>query len=223
MAGHNKGAGSMDKKTIGAWIMYHEVQRLQLEGLSHSAIAIVLAMNRRTVVKYASMSEAGYEAFLSKKDNRSKLLSMYETFVRDRLTAHPAASAAQVHDWLKEYHKDFPSTSIKTVYNFVMAIRQKYGIAVSETTRDYFVVGELPYGLQAQADFGQYVLRNIEERRKKIHFFVMMLFQIKNGSTSASLNFPLHQELLLMRMKKRSGFLQAYQKKLFMIRTDFSW
>jgi hypothetical protein len=56
-----------------------------------------------------------------------------------------------------------------------MAIRQKYGITVSETTREYFIVEELPYGLQAQADFGQYVMRNVEERRKKIHFFVMML------------------------------------------------
>lgn len=165
----------MDKKTIGAWIMYHEVQRLLLEGLSHSAIATALAMNRRTVVKYATMSEASYEAFLLKKDNRSKLLSAYEMFVKEQLTAHPAATAAQVHDWLKEHHKDFPATSVKTVYNFVMAIRQKYGITVSQTTREYFVVEELPYGLQAQADFGQYVMRNVEERRKRIHFFVMML------------------------------------------------
>ncbi|MEJ7740712.1 MAG: hypothetical protein WKF97_25120 [Chitinophagaceae bacterium] len=29
--------------------------------------------------------------------------------------------------------------------------------------------------LQAQADFGQYIMRNTEERRKKVHFFVMRL------------------------------------------------
>ena len=74
--------------------MYHEVQRLQLEGLSHSAIAAALVINRRTVVKYASMSEAAYEAFLLKKDSRSRLLTAYEPFVKERLTAHPAASAA---------------------------------------------------------------------------------------------------------------------------------
>jgi hypothetical protein len=56
-----------------------------------------------------------------------------------------------------------------------MLIRQKYGITLLEATREYFVVEELPYGLQAQADFGQYILRNTEERRKKVHFFVMML------------------------------------------------
>lgn len=50
----------MDKKTIGSWITYYEVRRLQLEGLSHSAKATVLALSRHTVVKYAAMSEAAY-------------------------------------------------------------------------------------------------------------------------------------------------------------------
>jgi len=165
----------MDTKTIGDWIMYYEVQRLHREGLSYPAIAKILVMNRRTVIKYAAMSEAEYEAFLHKKDYRSKLLDEYESFVKTKLLAHPAASAAQVHDWLKEHHKDFPDISARTVYNFVMVVRQKYSIALEEASREYFVVEELPYGLQAQADFGQYVLRNAEEKRKKVHFFVMML------------------------------------------------
>lgn len=54
----------MDKKTIGDWIMYYEVQRLHREGLSYLAIANTLVMNRRTVVKYLAMSEADYEVFL---------------------------------------------------------------------------------------------------------------------------------------------------------------
>jgi transposase len=165
----------MDKKTIGDWIMYYEVQRLHNQGLSYRTIAQTLVMNRRTVIKYLAMSEAEYAAFLNKKDSRGKLLDDYESFVKKRLQDHPAASAAQVHDWLKEQYKDFPSTSAKTVYNFVMAVRQKYSIALEETSREYFVVDELPYGLQAQADFGQYILRNAEEKRKKVHFFVMML------------------------------------------------
>ena len=82
--------------------MYHEVHRLLREGVSYSAIASLFVMNRRTVVKYAGMTEAEYEAFLIKKDTRTKLLDVYEAFVRDRLMAHPAASAAQMHDWLKE-------------------------------------------------------------------------------------------------------------------------
>lgn len=165
----------MDTKTTGHWIMYYEVQRLHREGLSYRAIAKAFAMNRRTVIKYLAMSEPQYEAFLQKNDSRGKLLDAYESFVKARLTAHPGASAAQVHDWLKEHHRDFPLMSAKTVYNFVMAVRQKYAIPLEEASREYFVVEELPYGLQAQADFGQYILRNAEEKRKKVHFFVMML------------------------------------------------
>ena len=52
-----------------------------------------------------------------------------------------------------------------------MAVRQKYSIALEETSREYFVVEELPYGLQAQADFGQYILRIAEEKRKKVYSF----------------------------------------------------
>ncbi len=49
----------MDNKTITSWIMYHEVQQLQRNGLSVLAIAKYLAINRRTVVKYLAMNEAG--------------------------------------------------------------------------------------------------------------------------------------------------------------------
>lgn len=155
--------------------MYYEIQRLLLTGLSRSAISKALVLDHRTIKKYAAMSVAQYEAFLANNDSRAKLLGVYECFVKERLTAHAAASAAQVHDWLKEHHKNFPVISPKTVYNFVMSIRQKYNIPLEEVSRDYFVVEELPYGLQAQADFGQYLLRNADERRKKVHFFVMML------------------------------------------------
>lgn len=165
----------MDKKTIGNWIMYHEVQRLIREGLSHAAIGRALVMDRRTVTRYARMSEADYTSFLQGKEIRDKMLTPYESFVRDKLIAHPAVSAAQMHDWLKEYHPGLVHIAPKTVYNFVMALRQKYNIPLEEPDREYFVVEELPYGQQAQADFGHYILRSTEDRRKRIHFFVMML------------------------------------------------
>ena len=88
--------------------MYYEVQRLHREGLSYRSITKALALNRRTVIKYLTLTEAEYETFLNKKDSRGKLLDVYEPFVKTRLQAHPAASAAQVHDWLKEHHPQFP-------------------------------------------------------------------------------------------------------------------
>jgi transposase len=165
----------MDKKTIGDWIMYYEIQRLMLEGLKRSAIGKLLGIDARTVKRYASMNEVQHASFLDKKEIRTKVLSAYESFVKDRLSAYPSTSAAQLHDWLKEHHPDFPKTSPKTVYNFVMAIRQKYDIPVEADSREFFVVEQLPYGFQGQADFGQYTLRSTDQRRKKVHFFVMML------------------------------------------------
>ncbi|HAL81183.1 MAG TPA: IS21 family transposase [Mucilaginibacter sp.] len=165
----------MDKKTIGDWIMYHEVQRLIREGFSFTAIGKALVIDRRTVKRYSRMSEVDYACFLESKEVRDKLLTSYETFVHDKLVAHPAVSAAQMHDWLKEYHPDFIPTAPKTVYNFVMAMRRKYNIPLEEVGRESFAVEELPYGQQAQADFGHYILQGAEDRRKRIHFFVMML------------------------------------------------
>ena len=155
--------------------MYHEVQRLIREGLSFAAISKVLVIDRRTVKYYSKMSEADYASFLESKGSRGKLLARYESFVHDKLIAHPAVNAAQMHDWLKEYHPDLIHTGPKTVYNFVMAMRQKYNIPLETAAREYFVVEQLAYGKQAQADFGRYTLRASEDRRKRIYFFVMML------------------------------------------------
>ena len=191
----------MDKKTIGDWIMYHEVQRLIREGLSFTAIGKALVVDRRTVKRYSRMSEADYGSFLVSKEIRDKMLTPYESFVRDKLIAHPAVSAAQMHDWLKEHHPGFVDTAPKTVYNFVMALRRKYNIPLEETSREYFAVAELPYGQQAQADFGHYILRGTEDRRKRIHFFVMMLsrsrmkfVQFSDAPFTTSMAIDAHEE-----------------------------
>ena len=164
----------MDKKTISQWIMYHQIQKMLVEGSTFTEVASYLGLDRRTVKKYAGMNQQEYEEFLLGKDNRRKLLAPYESFVKDKLQGLPSASSAQIHDWLKEHHPDFAPTSPRTVYNFVMWVRQKYQIVVEEKVRDYFRVEELPYGAQAQADFGQYILRS-NEGRKKVYFFSMVL------------------------------------------------
>lgn len=93
---------------MGDWIMYYEIQRLLREGYKISQIANYIVADCRTVKKYADMAIAEYEEFLLKKTTRAKALSSYEEFVKDRLLACPGASSAQVLDWLKEHHSDFP-------------------------------------------------------------------------------------------------------------------
>ncbi|MFI5193757.1 MAG: IS21 family transposase, partial [Chitinophagales bacterium] len=60
-------------------------------------------------------------------------------------------------------------------FNFVAWVRQKYHILKSNAGREYEMVEEAPYGSQAQADFGEYNLRNSQGRKVKVHFMTMVL------------------------------------------------
>ena len=165
----------MNKKDINNWIMYHEIHRLSRMGFSKTKIAHFLVLNIRTVSKYLGMSEEGYEQFLLRKSERNKRLSLYESFVMGKLERFPDTSTAQIHDWLKEHHQGFPEVSPRTVYNFVMFVRQKHNIPFVAVTREYFPIEELPYGEQAQVDFGEYNMRIADGKRKKVRFFAMVL------------------------------------------------
>lgn len=154
---------------------YHIVHQLNREGMSASRISRELVMDWRTVKKYLSMSEKEYETFIQEQSERKKGLEPYEGFVKSRLEKYPDTSAAQMQDWLKEHYSDFPDVSSKTVFNFTCWVRQKYHLQKSVSRRDYSMVPETPYGLQAQADFGQYNLRNSLGRQVKVYFFVMVL------------------------------------------------
>ena len=68
--------------------MYYEIQRLLRDGLTLRAISKFLGRNRRTVTRYSLMSEAEYCSFLEAKDLMDKLLTPYETFIRDKLQGH---------------------------------------------------------------------------------------------------------------------------------------
>ncbi len=165
----------MTKKDINNWIMYHEIHKLYRMGFSKAKIARFLVLNIRTVNKYLDMSEERYEHFLLRKSERNKKLSPYESFVVKKLERFPETSTAQIHDWLKEHHSDFPEINPRTVYNFVMFVRQKHNIPCVPVAREYFPVEELPYGEQAQVDFGEYNMRIADGKRKKVRFFAMVL------------------------------------------------
>jgi len=58
--------------------------------------------------------------------------------------------------------------SVKTIFNFVHAIRSKYNIPKEATLREYEAVQELLYGLQTQVDFGFYNLKTTLGKTKKV-------------------------------------------------------
>ncbi len=157
-------------------IMYHEIHRLKREDhLKVSQIARKLVTDRRTIKKYLKMSEEEYFKFSEEQSDREKLLDKYEDFVKARLEDVTDASSAQIHDWLKEHHKDFINVSEKTVFNFVLFVRNKYGIPKPFNYREYSQVEELPYGKQAQVDFGEYNMTTYDGKRKKVWFLSMVL------------------------------------------------
>lgn len=165
----------MTKKDLNNWIMYHEIQQLSRLGFSISRISRHLVLSWRTVAKYLHMTEDKYEQYLLRIHCRNKILTTYEQFVIDKLTPFPDTSSAQIHDWLKEAYDDLPEVSVRTVYDFVMFVRQKHNIPVVKAFREYFPVEELPYGDQAQVDFGEYNMRTSTGKRKKVRFFAMVL------------------------------------------------
>lgn len=162
-------------KLMNLLIMFHEIHKLKREGFSDAWIARHLVLNRRTVKKYLNMSEKEFLSFKGNPHRRKKHLEPYEDFVRMRLEECPDASAAQVHDWLKEHFDDFAGVNEKTVFNFVLTVRNKYNIPKLFHYRDFGKVEELPYGKQAQVDFGEYNMTTEEGARKKVYFLAMVL------------------------------------------------
>lgn len=121
------------------------------------------------------MSEQEYLDFQQHLSTRSKKLTPYEDYIKSRVELCLEASSAQVHDWLKEHYPDFPSVSIKSVYNFVLYVRNKHQLLQTFDTREYSQIEQLPYGKQAQVDFGEYNMTDIDGNRKKVYFFGMVL------------------------------------------------
>lgn len=165
----------MTKKDFNYWMMYHEIHRLNRSGWSIRKISEYLVLNFRTVSNYLSMSEDEFFKHLEKQAKRLRKLNRYEEFVKLKLELHPETPSAQMHDWLKEYYNDFPGVCPKTVFNFVLYVRQKYNIPRQYEPREFFPVEEMDYGRQAQVDFGETSLRTADGRRKKIYFFCMVL------------------------------------------------
>lgn len=170
----------MTKQDLNNWMMYHEIHRLSLLGFKAARIGRYLGIDRRTVEKRLALNEQEYERQLSTRQDRPKKLASYEDFVKSKLEVFEDTSAAQMFDWLKEHYPGLPKVSARTVYNFVMFVRQKHNIPVVPSQRDYFPVEELPFGYQAQVDFGQYNMRMggnplTSGRQKKVWFFAMVL------------------------------------------------
>lgn len=157
--------------------MWYKVNELCRKNYSQSQISLLLGVNRSTVHRYQAMSEHDFKELLHREASRhSCKLDGYREFIVKDLQGTPLLSSAQVLDHLKEHFDDLPEVSEKTVYNYVMRIREEEDIPKhSEPVRQMQKLPEVDYGEQAQVDWGEQWMIDSAGRRVKVWFFCMIM------------------------------------------------
>ena len=156
-------------------IVYYQIKKLLNDGLKVTQISRELNVSRKTIYFYLSMDEQRFMDWNATANAKKLKLSDYEFFVKSLLNKYEDYSAAQIHDRLLEVNPVLGVTE-RTTFNFVKFIRGKYDIPKpSSTNRDYEDVEELPYGKQAQVDFGEYAMRDNQGKLRKVYFMGMVL------------------------------------------------
>lgn len=157
--------------------MWHKVKELAANGLKTGQISLLLGVHRDTVRKYKRMSESDMHRLVERPyQNRQKKLADYTGYVESLLRTTPYLTAPQVLDHLKETYADLPSVSDKTVYNFVMAVRQSIDLPkTKEDVRQMIKLPDPDYGREAQVDWGEKNMITASGRWKKVYFFAMVM------------------------------------------------
>jgi len=164
------------KTQLKVLTMYNKIMNLFRDGLSKSAISRQTGYDRKTVRKYLSMTEDELEGTLERIKHRTHKLAPYEEFVRQRIEKYQYCTSAQVEDWLKELYPDLPLVTPRTVFAFVKWVRLKHDFPRPKTLpRQCEPVEELPYGEQAQVDFGQQNQYDVDGNRVRVYFMIMVL------------------------------------------------
>ena len=164
-------------KTLNRYIMYDTIHQLHTE--EHKSIrwiAEYLGINFRTVKKFLKMRPDEFQKYSESIIYRNCILEPYRGFILERLGIYQDTPAAQMHDWLKEHYPSFPVISPKTIYNYVMKLRQEHNLPkISVPKRQYGIIPDTPPGKYAQVDFGEYKLRKGDGNKTKVYFMGMLL------------------------------------------------
>jgi transposase len=155
--------------------MYFEIKKMLQDKFSISQISRELNISRKTVYFYLNMDEEQFWEWVATVHQKPSKLSPYESSLHERLKQYPDLSSYQLHDWLLEHYPDL-KVSRRSVSNFVFYLRRKYHLPKPpKSTRDFSPVSELPYGQQAQVDFGEYKMKTADGRKVKVYFMVIVL------------------------------------------------
>jgi len=169
--------------------MFHKVKELFAKKYKPSQICRELGKDPKTVRKYLNMNEETFERMLKRMQFRQKKLKAYEPFIKERIELCQDCSAAQIDDWLREHHPDMVKVAPKTVFNFVSYVRKRYQLPkLIGPLRQYQQVEPLPYGKQAQIDFGQFTMSVEDGKRRKVYFMTMVLSRSRQKYVRFTLN-----------------------------------
>lgn len=194
-------------------IVYYQIKKLLSDGLKVAQIARELKVSRKTVYFYKSMDEQQFMEWNVKANAKMLRLADYEFFVKRLLTKHEDFSAAQIHDRMLEVNPILGVTE-RTTFNFVKYIREKYNIPKpSPRNRDYEDVEELPYGKQAQVDFGEYSMKNNEGKVRKVYFMGMVLSRSRFKYVYFQ-TFPFTAQTAVIAHEKAFGYIGGIPEQI---------
>jgi hypothetical protein len=133
---------------------YMAVKQAQRQGLTVSEAAVKLGRDRKAVRKYFRMDRNAFLAYLERMAERGKGFEAYRDEILDIYRNHEGriVYSSAVYDFLHEKHGDLPGSE-STLRNY-LAYLKAAGLVGKGKGREYRPVEPLPYGKQAQIDFG---------------------------------------------------------------------
>ena len=194
--------------------MFEDIKKLKALPikLTEAQVAKHLNIDTRTVKKYWDMDEKEYLKLLREhiEKKQESILDKYAEEIIEWLKKFRFLSAAQIYDRLKENYPDF-NASNSLVRKYVAKLKEKYNLNKKIKIREYVAVPELPMGKQAQVDFGEIILKDIDGNPIKLWVFRILDINLEYGRKNHSA-----QKTLLKLMKKHFNSLEEYLKKLSM-------
>ena len=153
-------------------IMYQKIQYFKRKGFSKADIIRETGLNKRTVLKYYSMSEKKYSLYIEKVRYRTKIFEPYQSPILNLYKANnfQRLEKSAVYDYLEEKLGSLPATE-RSFRNYISYLVETEQLKLNNHKRIYSPVAELPYGKQLQIDFGEYRT----QRGLKLYIFAAVL------------------------------------------------
>jgi len=138
-------------------IMYQKIQHFKKKGFSKADIIRETGLNKRTVLKYYSMSEKKYSRYIEKVRYRTKIFEPYQSPILNlyKVNDFQRLEKSAVYDYLEEKLGSLPGTE-RSFRNYISFLVETEQLKLNNHKRIYSPVAELPYGRQLQIDFGEY-------------------------------------------------------------------